>query len=118
MGYAKVIKIKTNENKNVFTLTPQPNRTADHPAKAKGGLRLQAPLPRPGAAAAPGHSGDSRRNDYANPHAPRYLSRGNAVKAWDACGLIATPLPGWPAASTLLQTTSSTATSATARARI
>ena len=37
--------IKTNENKNVFTLTPQPNRTADHPAKRKRSPAPGSPPP-------------------------------------------------------------------------
>ena len=55
--------------------------------------------PSEGAAAAPGHCGDSRRNDYANPRSPLPLSRGWQLMLRDACGLIATPLPGWPAAT-------------------
>ena len=55
--------------------------------------------PSEGVAAAPGHCGDSRRNDYANPRSPLPLSRGWQLMLRDACGLIATPLPGWPAAT-------------------
>ena len=40
-----VEEIKTNENKNVFTPTPQPNRTANHPAKRKRSPAPGSPPP-------------------------------------------------------------------------
>ena len=44
--------------------------------------------PSEGAAAAPGHCGDSRRNDYANPRSPLPLSRGWQLMLRDACTII------------------------------